>query len=382
MASSGSGAGDRPKVFQQQLPQQTASVKVGLPRGVKIPVSARVAGQITNCASRRFPVKNYAVTVQPNGRCLPAVSDGLEHHRVRTVSPRAAAAAADASHPGGRTGASETVAQRLEFREERVKRVLLDGHFPVLVAPSLVPAWTDESPGDVTGGGKNPRATATTAMGSRRGALVQQPAAGRASRPTIAQWRKRRPKLSTSFAAPWNSGGVAGAAERMCDRRPALWDDRYRDPVACVTREEEKRDNWMSETPMLPVSRADANVCFEAGRPVLVEHIQSMKERGRVFAADLQGRYEEARDEFQETLPVESSFDRYVESKRSDRSAAPWQSNNRLDRGVPGASRCAGGAPATPRAIRPSIAQTISGEFRRQLIQMQNPGGRRMSVKH
>jgi len=263
--------------FGRELPQEIATVKVEIPRGLRGGGSLRVTGQVK--ASKRA-TRTYNVTIEPNAREM----------KTKDAMRIAAKPFSDSDYDFQQSLQNDPelegiLEERALFRNERVKHFQVGSHFPALVSPRLVPSWRLSAAGRQSledcgaSGGKTPRS----------GRDVSEAL----TKPTASKVSKQQAKRSESPNPPWRASGMAGAEATICDRGPALFDGTYDSPQT-LQREEynQAKDRWVGEKTILP-TKASPREEKESD-----EYIAAMRERGHEFLDGLNKRYEVKRSKF------------------------------------------------------------------------------------
>lgn len=286
-------------LFEQQVLRHAAEAdqfQVGIPRGLRVHASFRVAGSLRQGSNEeiKVPVKTYFVKVDRGGNVRKAkevlrqqsrpVSEltwydqqwpqeqmsrrsGSPASPFQELSPKGSGIALS---PKGSRAASplptmmENVLleyiDRCVFRRERIKRFGTHRQFPALVNKRLLPPWSHSD-----------GATSSLTKVDNKDHLVL---------PTVSIICKMQCKKTGDDAINtnvWKGGTSSQAQQLISDRAPTLFDSTYYDQGASHD-SQTKRE---SGTVVLPSIRSEVKAANDASRESLESEIAIHRERGR-----------------------------------------------------------------------------------------------------
>lgn len=260
--------------FERQLPQQAEQFQVGIPRGLRIHVSPRVAGQArTHGKKEKVPVRMYAIKVEP-GR--PKKAKELLREQLRPVGDddwyqpqkrhdQLPVLQLHAVMPGGSSEftpapPTESALDRSHFRRERVRRFCDYRTFPALVNRRLLPPWPQD--------------------GSTGQSLTKLDHKERIILPTVSMTCKKQVKKTGAEAAKaWRRGNSSQAQQLISNRGPALFATLY-DHSSC---QEYQADRYHGDSFVLPSLRSPVQAVNDSSRETLENEIALYRGRGRDY---------------------------------------------------------------------------------------------------
>lgn len=255
--------------FDAQLLQETATLEVQVPRGLRTHGSTAIAGQLRNGSVNTVPVptKTYEVTVEPGANERKPKDFFREYWRPFSEF--------EFDMLQSREDAPELNAAldpRFCFRRERQSNFQTTRRFPALVSPRILPAWRRADPGPSPAAGRK----AKTGVRGRRGATnarfwasTKAPQSSRSSSRssdrihTETASKAVKKKVKREFDDETQHWLPAGAAPAHV-RAPSLFDDEYDAPRKAIREEVAKsKEHWVAEEHMLPTSRQRSNSAEE-----------------------------------------------------------------------------------------------------------------------
>jgi hypothetical protein len=287
------------RTFDENVAQDGETVEIKLPKGPASFCSPRVNGKVPN----QLPLyqRTYAVTVEPNAfrklvrraKVAPCDRDERKRHSLPTDSdPAEVGAVSEATPPT----VADAMLKRKEyfakarFRQRRADVLASKKMFPSLATPKFVPEWRE----------------CKEHYSEEMSYSVREQAQVRLNALTLVGAVRQQQKKYPSPERSWLPHIDAKAAQKACERGPALFHSEYSPTAEIRFREEseEAKLQWMGGRTLVPVNltQAKASIARPAGQngmDVFLE-IDSIRNQGRANNEVLQCRYEKKAEAFKE----------------------------------------------------------------------------------